>query len=89
METLEMVERLAERARQERAPVVRVDCRRVLRTCRQERAQSYSLAWPAAGSALAAAMILIFCLWQSGQSARASSSDPVVQLFNPVQVELP
>ena len=89
METLKMVECLAERARRERMPRVPVDCGRVLRTCRQERAQSYSLAWPAMGSALAAALILVFCLWQSERSARASSRDPVAQLFNPVQVELP
>lgn len=89
MDPLDLIARVAAKARQEPAPAIHLDCARVLREGRRYRTPSYALAWPAAGSALAAALILSFCLWWSSQAASASTSDPVAQLFNPVQVELP
>ena len=89
METLARLDQLALLARQETAPATRADLDAVLRLCRRAQAREPRLFWPAATSALAAAVILTACLLLTSRSTASASSDPVARLFAPTQVELP
>jgi hypothetical protein len=89
METLARLDELAALARRETAPAPRADLDAVLRLCRRAQAREPRLFWPAAASALAAAVILTACLFLNGRATASASSDPVARLFAPTQVELP
>jgi hypothetical protein len=89
MDTLARLDQLAALARRETAPAAHADLHRVLRLCRGEQAREFRLFWPAAASALAAAVILTACLLLSSRAPASASLDPVARLFAPTQVELP
>jgi hypothetical protein len=87
MEPLEAIERLARAAREEVVPETDVDVRRVLRAARPEPSLRIApLAWSAAISAVAAAIMLSFALHTSGSTTSVDSISP---LFNAAQVQMP
>jgi len=84
MDTLEMMDALARRARAEVAPETNVNFAAVLATGRREQRLA-PLAWSAGLSAIAAAVVLAISL-HANQSSRTDSIEP---LFQAAEVQLP
>jgi len=81
MDALEAVERLARKAREERVPETDVSQRVLMRLGRPVSPRVAPLGWVAAVAAVAAAAVLIVAL-----NSWISPSDPMMDLFTPLQV---